>query len=344
MNVAAASGGQRPRVLLTGATGFVGGALWPVLLGAGYPVRGLTRHLDESRRRAPQREWAEADLETGSPDDLARLLDGCGVAFYLVHGMAAGASDFRRREVEQATRFARAAARAGVERLVYLGGVAPAGPPSEHLLSRLEVGEALRSGATPAIELRASMIIGAGSVSWIIVRDLAARLPAMVLPRWLRSRTEPVAIDDVVAALVAAIDLPQEGSADFDLPGPACLTAREILEATAVQLGLRPPLVVEVPLLTPWLSSHWVRLVTRANWAVARELVLGLEHDLLARDGAYWERIGHRERVGFVEATRRAIAADVAGRRPAAPGARRPAAQGAQGAQGAPGGGDAPTG
>ena len=324
MNVAAASGGQRPRVLLTGATGFVGGALWPALLAAGYPVRGLTRHLHASRRRAPQREWAEADLETGSPDDLARLLDGCGVAFYLVHGMGAGAPDFRRREAELATRFARAAARAGVGRLVYLGGVAPAGRPSEHLLSRLEVGQALRAGSTPAIELRASMIVGAGSLSWIIVRDLAARLPAMVLPRWLRSRTEPVAIDDVVAALGAAIDLPQRGSADFDLPGPECLTARAILEATAVQLGLRPPLVLEVPFLSPWLSSHWVRLVTRANWAVARELVLGLEHDLLARDGAYWERIGHRERAGFVEATRRAIAADAAGRRRPAPASRRP--------------------
>ena len=312
MSAAPATGRERPRVLLCGATGFVGGALWPALDRAGYPVRGLTRHLAATRKRAPERDWVGADLDRATPDDLARLLDGCGAALYLVHGMAAGESDYRRKEVAQATRFAAAAARAGVERLVYLGGTAPAGPPSEHLRSRLEVGEALRAGPVPAVELRASMIVGAGSLSWVIVRDLAARLPAMVLPRWLRSRTEPVAIADVVVALVGALTLPLQGSAAYDLPGPQRLTARAILEQTAVLMGRRPPLVVEVPLLTPWLSSHWVRLVTRANWAVARELVLGLEHDLLARDDSYWRRIGLRERLSFDAATRLALADDAA--------------------------------
>ena len=192
---------------------------------------------------------------------------------------------------------------------MYLGGVAPSGPPSEHLRSRLEVGEALRGGAVPALELRASMVVGAGSASWQIVRDLAARLPAMVLPRWLRSRTQPLAVDDAVAALVAGLALPLAGSAAFDLPGPQVLTGRAILEQTARVLGLRRPRVVEVPLLNPWLSSQWVRLVTRADWPVARELVLGLTSDLLARDDRYWAAIGRGRRVPFARAAAAAVAA-----------------------------------
>jgi uncharacterized protein YbjT (DUF2867 family) len=295
-------------VLLTGATGFVGRALWPALTTAGYAVRGATRDASRARARWPGRRWVPADLETG--EGVAEALAGCGAAYYLVHGMSGRAADFRAREVAAARRFAAAAAAAGVERVVYLGGVAPAGPPSEHLRSRLEVGEALRGGAVPALELRASMVVGAGSASWQIVRDLAARLPAMVLPRWLRSRTQPVAADDAVAALVAGLALPLGRSAAFDLPGPQTLTGRDILEQTARVLGLRRPSVVEAPLLSPWLSSQWVRLVTRADWAVARELVLGLTSDLLARDDRYWSAIGRERRVPFARAAAAAVAAE----------------------------------
>jgi uncharacterized protein YbjT (DUF2867 family) len=295
-------------VLLTGATGFVGRALWPALTAAGYAVRGATREAPRARARWPGRSWVPADLETGG--GVAEALAGCGAAYYLVHGMGGRAADFRAREVAAARRFAAAAAAAGVERVVYLGGVAPAGPPSEHLRSRLEVGEALRDGAVPALELRASMIVGAGSASWRIVRDLAARLPAMVLPRWLRSRTQPVAVDDAVAALVAGLTVPLDRSAAFDLPGPQTLTGRAILEQTAGVLGLRRPRVVEVPLLSPWLSSQWVRLVTRADWSVARELVLGLTSDLVARDERYWSAIGREERVPFARAAAAAVAAE----------------------------------
>jgi uncharacterized protein YbjT (DUF2867 family) len=151
------------------------------------------------------------------------------------------------------------------------------------------------------------MIVGAGSASWQIVRDLAARLPVMVLPRWLRSRTQPVAIDDVVAALVASLAFPLPSSAVYDLPGPDILTGRAILEATAGALGLRPPLIVEVPVLSPALSSHWVRLVSRANWPVAHELVLGLANDLLARDAAYWTAIGWHHRQSFAAAAAAAL-------------------------------------
>jgi uncharacterized protein YbjT (DUF2867 family) len=193
---------------------------------------------------------------------------------------------------------------------VYLGGVAPAGPGSEHLRSRLEVGETLRAGPVKTIELRASMIVGHGSLSWLIVRDLAARLPVMVLPQWLKSRTEPVAIGDVVIALVRALDLPLATSACFDLPGPLALSGKEILEETARVMGLPHPRMIEVPLLSPRLSSLWVRFVTRAKWSVAREVVVGLTDDLLARDDRFWRLIDHPNRLTFAEAARVALSAE----------------------------------
>jgi len=297
-----------PQVLLTGATGFVGGYLWPQLTRAGYTVRCLSRDAERARRRWPEREWVDGDLS--DPEQTHRALDGCDCAYYLAHGMAEGAADFRAREIRSAEQFAGAAAAAGVRRIVYLGGFAPQQRPSEHLRSRLEVGEALRAGSVPTVELRSSMIVGHGSLSWLIVRDLAARLPAMVLPRWLNSRTQPIAIEDVVLALVRALDLPLSSSEWFDIPGPETITAREILERTADLQGLRRPLMVEVPVLTPWLSSHWVRFVTRAQWSVARELVLGLAVDFMAQDARFWERVGHQSLVPFNEAARRALAAE----------------------------------
>jgi uncharacterized protein YbjT (DUF2867 family) len=300
------------RILLTGATGFVGSALHPRLVRRGA-VRCLTRDAVRARARRPGVDWIEGDVADEAA--CARALDGCVAAYYLVHSIGEGAG-FRRREVESASRFARAAAAAGVERIVYLGGVAPARTPSEHLRSRLEVGEALRAGPVPTIELRASMIVGHGSLSWLIVRDLAARLPVMVLPRWLRSRTEPVAIADVVAALEGALDLDLAGSTSFDLPGPEKLSVEEILVETARAMALPEPRRVAVPLLTPELSSLWIRFVTRAQWNVAHELVLGLEGDLLARDDSYWRRIGHGHRLRFAEAAARALADEERAPRP----------------------------
>lgn len=294
------------RVLLTGATGFVGGAVLPALARRG-PVRCMTRDAARARARSPGRDWVQADVADEAA--CARALADCDAALYLVHSIGES-RDFRRREVAAARRFAAAAGAAGVRRLVYLGGVAPRGRASEHLRARLEVGEALRAGPVPTVELRASMIIGYGSLSWLIVRDLAARLPVMVLPRWLRSRTEPVAIDDVVAALVGALAVPVDGSTWFDLPGPEALSGEEILVETARALGLPPPPRVAVPLLSPELSSLWIRFVTRARWSVAHQLVLGLEGDLLAHDDRFWHLIGHEERLRFAEAARRALEAE----------------------------------
>jgi uncharacterized protein YbjT (DUF2867 family) len=298
------------RVLLTGATGFVGGVVYSALVAGGWQVRCLTRNAPAARQRRPNVSWFAGDVADANA--MAQALEGCEAALYLVHGMGEGA-DFERRDREGADRFSRVAASAGVRRIVYLGGMAPQdGPLSTHLRSRLQVGEVLRGGPVPAIELRASMIVGAGSLSWLIVRDLAARLPVMVLPGWLSSLTQPLASEDVVAALVGALEIPLSASAWFDLGGPEILSGKEILVETARALGLRPPWTIAVPVLTPRLSSLWVRFVTRAPWSVAREVVMGLTHDLLAHDDRFWTLIGHERRLPFAEAGRRALAAESA--------------------------------
>lgn len=295
-------------ILLTGATGFVGSRLHPVLEKRGFTVRCLTRDVDKARREFPQRQWIEADV--ADPRSIREALEGCSAAFYLVHEMGTS-SDYREREARAARTFTEAASDERLERIIYLGGVHPtAGVSSEHLLSRARVGQILASGSVPALELRASMIVGNGSLSFLIVRDLAARLPFMILPRWLDSRTEPVAIDDVLVALDRALDIHLVRSESYDIPGPEILSGREILMRTAKALGLRDPLVIRVPVLTPGLSSQWVRFVTRARWEVAREIVVGLTSDLLAEDDRYWSLVGHAARLNFDEAARRAIAED----------------------------------
>jgi uncharacterized protein YbjT (DUF2867 family) len=244
-------------------------------------------------------------VETGA--GVLEAMKGCEAALYLVHGMGSGDEDFRARQRAAAETFAAHAERAGIGRTLYLGGVEPQGPPSEHLASRLAVGRILRAGAVPCLELRASMIVGYGSESWWIVRDLAARLPVMALPLWMRHRTQPVAIRDVVIALVRGLSLPLEAGASWDIPGPEILSEKEILMQAAEALGLAPPITLDVPLVSPILSSYWVQAVSRAGWDVARELVLGLTEDLLARNSTYWDMIGHRDRLTFMEAARAAI-------------------------------------
>lgn len=293
---------NRRTVLVLGASGCVGAALVPELVSRGVSVRAASRH-PESQSAEERVEWVLCDVR--QPQTLGRALEGVDAAYYLVHSIGQG-PDYDRAELESARNFARVAAGRGVQRIIYLGGVAPAGEASRHLRSRLAVGAALREGSVPCLELRASMVIAGCSASWQIVRDLTLRLPAMVLPGWLRSRMCPVALEDVVTALADGLDVPLERSAWFDLPGPEMLSGREILERVAALQGRRIP-VLEVPVLTPTLSAYWVRFISRAQYAVAKELILGMTGDLLPRDGRYWELTGHSTLVPFDVAVARAL-------------------------------------
>jgi len=287
--------------LVTGASGFIGRALIPALRARGFDVVATSR---QSRAAADGVVWRSCDLL--DPASLPAAFAGARVAYYLVHSMGGADSNFRELERRTAQAFVAAAAGAGVKRIVYLGGPAPPGTPSEHLRSRLEVGQILRDGPVRVVELRASMVIGQGSASWQIVRDLAVRLPVMVLPRWLASRTRPVALSDVVEALVSAADLNLEQSEWFDLPGPEVMNGQQILERIAALRG-RVFLAIKVPFLSPRLSALWLRLITRTDFALARELVLGLEQDLLPKDERFWSLIDHTQLVAFDTAARHAL-------------------------------------
>ena len=298
--------GTHEELLVTGATGFIGGALVAALRARGRQVVAGSRR-PQRTRADPDLPWRICDLHR--PETLGPALAGVRVAYYLVHSMGGGHTNFAELERRAAQAFAEAAEGAHLQRIVYLGGPVPLGVPSQHLHSRLAVGEILRAGPVPTVELRASMVVGQGGASWQIVRDLAMRLPVMVLPSWLKSRTRPVALDDVIAALIAAADVQLDGSRAFDLPGPEVLSGRQILERIAA-LRERRIHALEVPFLSPKLSALWLRLVTRADFSLARELVLGLADDLLPENDDFWGLIGHRDLVGFDEAARIALAAE----------------------------------
>jgi uncharacterized protein YbjT (DUF2867 family) len=302
------------RVLLTGATGFVGGYLHGVLERAGFEVIGATRDPIAARARSPERTFRALDVRDEAT--LVPAMHGCDAAVYLVHSMA-DTKDYDDVEQRSAQSFARAAQQAGLRRIVYLGGIEPSGKPSRHLMSRLKTGAALRAGNVPAIELQASMIIGAGSESFRIVRDLSARLPVMLLPAWLETRTQPIALDDVTAAIAHALRIDHPESAAYPLPGPEVLTCKEILLRTAEHLG-HAPRMWGVPFVSPRLSSYWITLVTRAEKHVARELVEGLRSDLLASNAGFWRLFPEHERLSFHEALVRALPEEERGLSPRA--------------------------
>ena len=300
-------------VVVAGATGFVGHHLLPALRAAGYPVRGGTRDPDGARARDPDTDWVQLDVE--DPASLRAALRGADALVYLVHQMRGHGADLLSEERTAAQRVLAAAEDAGLRRIVYLGGPAPRGPASEHLAARLETGRVLRSGTVSTVELQAAMIIGPGSESWLIVRDLALRLPVMVLPRWLARRSQPIGIDDVVTAIVRCVGLDEAGSACLPLPGPETLSARQILLSIAAEVGTRP-LMVPVPVLTPSLSSHWIRLVTRADYGIARQLVDGLTCDLVADPDDFWARCPDLEPTPLSEVIAATLRAEAPGSMP----------------------------
>jgi uncharacterized protein YbjT (DUF2867 family) len=274
-------------VALTGATGYIGGRLAPRLLEAGYGVRCLVRSPRKLQDRAwaadPRVEIVEADLSDAA--SLAERLAGCSAAYYLVHSMLSAGKDYAARDRELARTFGSAARAAGVMRIIYLGGLGEMGPDlSEHLSSRREVEEALRSSGVPVTVLRAAMIIGSGSASFEILRYLVERLPVMITPRWVTTPCQPIAVRNVVQYLVGCLATPATAGGTFDIGGPEVLCYRDIMQIMAEELGLRRRLIIPVPVLTPRLSSYWIHLVTPLSHQIARPLAEGLRNPVVCRD------------------------------------------------------------
>ncbi|MET7947444.1 SDR family oxidoreductase [Micromonospora sp. NPDC005324] len=273
------------RCLVTGATGYIGGRLTPLLLADGHTVRCLARKAVRLRDVpwASAAEIVEGDLSR--PETLAAAFADVDVAYFLVHSL--GRSDFEAADRAAATNFAAAARSAGVRRIVYLGGPEPASDaevPSPHLRSRAEVGRILLESGVPTAVLRAAVIIGSGSASFEMLRYLTERLPAMITPRWVRNRIQPIAVRDVLHYLAGCADLPAEVNRGFDIGGPDVLTFREMMQRYARVAGLRQRIIVPVRPLTPSLSSHWVGLITPVPNKIARPLVESLIHEAVAHE------------------------------------------------------------
>jgi len=274
---------KHPVVLLTGASGYVGGRLLSLLEAKGMSLRCLARTPEKLRTRvAASTELVQGDVL--DPSSLNAVLQGVEIAYYLVHLMATS-TDFEREDRQAAKNFAEAAKKAGVRRIIYLGGLGDDSSPylSPHLRSRHEVGKILRESGVECIEFRASLVIGAGSLSFDLVRSLTDRLPVMICPRWLTTPTQPIAVDDVLAYLLAAMDLPAGPSRIFEIGGTDVVTYGDIIREYALQRRLRRRLI-SVPVLTPYLSSLWLGLVTPASAEVGRHLIEGLKNPTVVRD------------------------------------------------------------
>jgi uncharacterized protein YbjT (DUF2867 family) len=271
-----------PRVLVFGASGYVGTWLIPRLLEEPVRIRAVSR--DERVLRA--RNWTDVELgeaDALDPDSLPAVFEGVDTAYYLVHSMSAGAG-FGDLDLQAARHFAAAAEAANVRRIVYLGGLVPEGADSEHIRSRAETGDQLRRGRVPVTELRAGIIIGPGSAAFEVMRDLVLHLPIMTTPRWVRAQSPPIALDNLLEYLVRLAFLDRAADRVLDVAGPEQVTYEFMMRTLADAAGKRQPLIVPVPVLTPKLSSYWLGLVTAVPTPVARALIGGLKHDFEADD------------------------------------------------------------
>ncbi|MCX7412644.1 MAG: SDR family oxidoreductase [Planctomycetia bacterium] len=292
------------KILLTGATGYVGGVLLEQLEASGHVVRCLARRPHKlAGKTGPNTEVLAGDAS--DPSDLARACVGIDTAYWLVHSMESGV-DFERADRLAAERFAEAAKAAGVKRIIYLGGLgADDDTLSAHLRSRHEVGAILRASGLDVVEFRASIIIGAGSFSFDLVRTLVERLPVMICPAWLATPTQPIAIADVVAYLAAAVDLPPGRPRIFEIGGPDRVSYGAIMQEYARQRGLRR-LMIPVPVLTPRLSSLWLKLVTPQYSKVGRKLIDGLKNPTVVTNNAAVQEFAVQPR-GLTVAVREAM-------------------------------------
>ncbi len=274
-------------VLVTGATGYIGGRLVPLLLERGWKVRCLAR----SARKLEDRPWiGDPDLEVAEGDAndatfMEATLEGCDAAYYLIHSMIAAGGSYRERDRNLASTFAQAAAKAGVGRIVYLGGLGETGEDlSEHLASRREVEQVLREGGVPVTILRAAMIIGSGSASFEILRYLVEHLPVMITPKWVSTRCQPIAIRNVLGYLTDCLEVPETAGKILDIGGSEIGTYRDLMRIMAEERGLPRRWIIPVPVLTPRLSSLWIHLVTPVSAKIARPLAEGLRNEVICRD------------------------------------------------------------
>ncbi len=300
--------GERRLILVTGVTGYVGGRLVPRLIEAGYKVRVLVRG---STARLDGRPWQDqVEIAIGdvlSPDTLPAAMAGVDAAYYLIHSMG-GHDEFSARDIQAATNFARAAEHAGVQNIIYLGGLGDAQSNlSEHLRSRQQTGESLRATAVPVTEFRAGMVVGSGSLSFEMMRNLTERLPLMIAPRWVYTKTQPVAIRDVLSYLIAVLTTPDSAGEIIEIGAPDVLTYADMMMTYARIRGLRRT-IIRVPVLTPRLSSYWVHWMTPVSAGVATPLIEGLRNELVVRDASAQRIFPQIVPIDFETAVRLALA------------------------------------
>jgi uncharacterized protein YbjT (DUF2867 family) len=271
------------KILLTGATGFVGRNLLPRLLADGHVVRCLARS-ESSATKLPTSDVEIAIGDASDPVSIRAALDGCDSAYYLIHSMD-GDDDYRQKDRDCAKIFAEAAAHANLQSIVYLSGLANEDSEllSDHLASRLEVGRILRGGSVPCVELRAAMIIGKNSLSFKMVEQLCKRLPIMICPKWLSTQTQPIGILDLLDYLVASLSIAQDGSRTIEIGGANQTTYLNILKEYCRLTGLKR-LMIPVPILSPTLSGYWLGLITPETAQIGKAMIEGLRNPTYVRD------------------------------------------------------------
>ncbi len=290
-------------ILVTGATGYVGGRLWRRLEADGKRVRCMVRRQSVlASQVGPTTQVVEADAL--KPETLEAAFQGVEMAYYLIHSMGSG-GDFEAQDRKAAKNFGEAARRADVRRIIYLGGLGHGPDLSPHLRSRHEVGQVLRESGVPVLEFRASIVIGSGSLSFEIVRALVERLPVMITPRWVEVEAQPIAVDDLIEYLVAALDVPLAESRVFEIGGADRVSYGDLMREYARQRGLRR-VMIRVPFLTPWLSSLWLGLVTPLHARVGRRLIESIKHPTVVRNATALEVFPVRP-IGMSEAIAAAI-------------------------------------